>query len=272
MKKQSKIVLITGASSGIGKVCAEYLSKSGHIVYGTGRNPKAAEGYTMIPLDVTDDASVQTAINTVLEKEGALDVLVNNAGMGIAGAIEDTSVEEAQKQFDTNFFGVLRVSREVLPHMRNRRTGTIINISSLGGLLSAPFQGIYCATKFAIEGMSEALSYEVKPYGVNVVLVEPGDMQTGFTAGRIVTKESTEKSDYSGPFQKTLGFFERDETTGASPEQAAKLISKIISAKSPRLRYTVGMSSQRLAVILKKILPFRLFSAIIASHYELSSK
>ena len=182
-----RIILITGASSGIGKSCAEYLSKKGFIVFGTSRNasfpPKDIGGKypIMIKMDINDDDSIKNAIEYIIKEFGRIDVLINNAGYGIGGAIEDYTIEKVKEQFETNFFGQLRVCNSILPIMRNQQSGLIINISSIGGLLGLPFQGLYSATKFAIEGMTEALRMEVKEFGIKVVLVEPGDFKTSFT-------------------------------------------------------------------------------------------
>lgn len=184
------VVFITGASSGIGKICAEHLHAKGYRVYGTSRRasstPQAvgSDRFRLIAMDVNSEDSVQRAIQTVLVAEGRIDVVLNNAGDGVAGSVEDTSLDEAQRQLDTNFFGVLRVCHAALPIMRRQASGLIVNVSSLGGLVGLPFQGLYSASKFAVEGMTEALRMEVRPFGVRVVLVEPGDFRTGFTEQR----------------------------------------------------------------------------------------
>jgi len=177
----SRVVLITGASRGIGKACAERLVAEGDNVYGTSRHPEAENGdrnLHMLAMDVNRDESVNAAVNKILAVERRIDVVINNAGFGIAGSVEDTSVEEGKSLFETNFFGVLRVCRAVLPTMRNMGRGTIINISSLGGRIGLPYQGLYSATKFAIEGLSEALRMELRQFGIDVTLVEPGDVCT----------------------------------------------------------------------------------------------
>jgi NAD(P)-dependent dehydrogenase (short-subunit alcohol dehydrogenase family) len=187
-------VLITGASSGIGKACAEYLFMRRCRVYGTSRRtphveprstpPEAVPLFQTIPLDITSDESVEKAVSLVLESEGRIDAVVNNAGFGLAGAVESTSIAEAREQFETNFFGTMRVCRAVLPAMRRQGHGHILNVSSVAGQIGIPFQGIYSATKFAVEGLTEALRLEVAPFGIRVVLIEPGDFHTGFTANR----------------------------------------------------------------------------------------
>jgi NADP-dependent 3-hydroxy acid dehydrogenase YdfG len=167
---KARVVLITGASSGIGQACARHLARQGYQVFGTSRRPQggADEPFEMIPMDVTDEDSVRQGVATVLARAGRLDVVVNNAGFGFGGAVEDTSIDEARELFETNLFGMLRVCRAVLPHLRERRAGTIVNVSSLAGLIGQPFVGMYCATKFATEGLTEALRMEVRPFGIHV--------------------------------------------------------------------------------------------------------
>lgn len=270
-RKSNRVVLITGASSGIGKACAEHLHKLGYRVYGTSRsvqqvNPKSFE---MIQMDVDSDNSVKDGINLILEKEGKLDVVVNNAGFGIAGSVEDTSIEEARAQLETNFFGVFRVCKAVLPIMRKQKSGYIINISSIGGLVSLPFQGLYSASKFAVEGMTEALRMEIKGFGINVVLIEPGDLHTEFTSHRRKILQLQKNSVYSEKFNSAIQVVESDETHGDNPDKAAYLVERIINTKTPCFRYTVGPIVERIAILLKKILPQSVFEWIVMKSYKL---
>jgi short-subunit dehydrogenase len=265
-----QVVLVTGASSGIGKACAEHLAGLGHKVYGTSRQATGKQGgVEMISMDVTKDGSVIDGVGRVLKAEGRIDALVNNAGYGIAGAVEETSVQEAQEQFDTNFFGMFRVTKAVLPGMRERGSGLIVNMSSIGGLISIPFQAFYCATKFAIEGFTEALRMEVRSFGVRVVMIEPGDHRTNFTKSRVRTKESQGKTAYREKFDAALGVMEHDEQNGPSPAGVAEKVGKLLTAKSPALRHPVGMFVQKLAVTLKSVLPGGTFESIIRSTYKL---
>src|SRR5579872_2559800 len=179
--KENRVALVTGASSGIGRACAELLAARDFRVYGASRHPLPGSSFESLPMDVRDEESVTAGIASIVQREGRLDVIVNNAGIAIAGAVEDTSVEEAKDQFDVNFFGALRVCRAVLPVLRDQRSGTIVNIGSIGGLIALPFQGLYSASKFALEGLSESLRLEVAPFGIHVVLIEPGDQQTPLT-------------------------------------------------------------------------------------------
>src|SRR3954451_25036401 len=187
-----RVALVTGASSGIGEAAAHALLGEGFTVYGTSRRAVAGEergGVVFLPLDVTDDESVAGAVRQVLGRSGRIDVLVNNAGLGVAGAAEESSIEQAQALFDTNLFGSIRMTRAVLPHMREQRSGRIINVSSVLGVVPAPFGALYAATKHAVEGYSESLDHEVREYGVRVLLVEPGYTKTSFDANRVVWDE-----------------------------------------------------------------------------------
>jgi short-subunit dehydrogenase len=264
-----KVIFITGVSSGIGKKCAEYLSDLGYRVIGTSRKPVAEKlAYTVLQMDVTDTVSVQAAIQKVIESEKQIDVLINNAGIGIGGSIEEYTDVEIKKQFDTNFFGTLNTVRTVIPYMRKSGGGMIINISSLGGLMGLPFQGIYSATKYAIEGLSEALRMELRSSGIKVVLINPGDFKTNFTDNRITSSNLNEKSSYSDQFNKTLKIIEHDERNGADPVKIAIKISKIINKKSPKVRYLIGGLEQILFTRSRAILPAKWFTAILRDHYK----
>jgi NAD(P)-dependent dehydrogenase (short-subunit alcohol dehydrogenase family) len=268
---EPKVVLITGASSGIGKICAEHLQRRGFRVYGASRTvPSEKAGYENIRLDVNDDTSVTAGINDILAREGRIDVVVNCAGFGIAGSVEDTSLDEAKSQLETNFFGVLRVCKAVLPVMRRQQSGLIINISSIAGVVSLPFQGFYSAGKFALEGMTEALRMEVKPYGVRVVLVEPGDFRTQFAANRKLTAESQNDSVYRERFGKALAIFEKEESNGANPQAIAQLIERLINKSNPKLRYSVGPAFQRIVPALKQILPHKLYERLFMKYYNVN--
>ncbi|WP_139905122.1 SDR family oxidoreductase [Clostridium thermarum] len=272
MDKTRKVIFITGASSGIGKATALYLAKEGAIVYGTSRSPKIDKdmdkwNIRMITMDLTDEASVKAAVKGVMDREGRIDVLFNNAGSGISGALEDTNVEEIKELFETNFFGMVRVINEVLPHMRKLGTGIIINSSSIGGVIGLPYQGVYSSTKFAVEGYSEALSKEVRRFGIKVCILEPGDFKTGFTSRRKFSAATSKKSCYYEDFLKTVSVFESDEINGCNPEIIGKLINKIIHTSNPKLRYVVGNFEQKLSVLVKKFLPGRVFEKIIINYY-----
>jgi short-subunit dehydrogenase len=265
----SKVIFITGVSSGIGKRCAEYLANLGNTVYGTSRQPITEKlAYSVLQMDVTDRRSIQESIQKVIEKDKKIDVLINNAGIGIGGSIEEYSEEEIKKQFDTNFFGSLNMIREVIPVMRKNGEGMIINISSLGGLMGLPFQGIYSASKYAIEGLSEALRMELKNTGIKIVLINPGDFKTNFTDNRMTSVNQNTNSLYKDQFNKTICVIEHDERNGADPIKIAVKISKIINKKSPKFRYLVGGLEQVLFTRSKAILPAKWFAAILRDHYK----
>jgi len=266
-----KTILITGASSGLGLAGARHLAQRGYRVFGTSRReqPEGSEPFTWIRMDVDDEISVRQGVAEVLRQAGRLDVVVNNAGFGFGGAIEDTALPEARAQVETILFGTLRVCQAALPIMRAQRSGLIVNVSSLGGIIALPFQGLYSAAKFAVEGLSEALRMEVRPWGIYVVLVEPADFRTDFTARRQRTAASGAGSPYAAAFERALAVIEHDELHGSSPEALGRLLERIIRRRSPRLRYTVGSLTELLAGILKPYLPQRLFEWIIRGHYRI---
>lgn len=252
------VVAITGAGSGIGRACAVELARRGHRVHGGDVRtevPPFPGPVTLAALDVDDDTSCRAFIRTVIAQEGRIDVVVNNAGFGIAGPAEETSSAEAQAQLETLFFGVARMCREVLPVMRAQRSGLIVNMSSIGGLIGLPFQSFYSAAKFAVEGYSEAVRQEVEPFGIDVVLIEPSDIQTGFTDGRRIVAAHTDTSPYRARASAVLATAERDERTGSDPAEVARLLAQIVSARHRRFRYTVGDPLVRLTPLLKRALP-----------------
>ena len=259
------VVLVTGASSGIGKAIKSQLDNEGYIVYGTSRKSSFDDKSKMIPMDVTDSSSIKEAINYIIRKEDKIDILINNAGFGIAGSIEDTNEEECFNQLNTNFFGVHRTIKEVLPHMRSNNMGTIVNIGSVAGLISIPYQSMYSCAKYSVEALTEALRIELKPFNIKVCLIEPGDTKTGFTDNRIFTKESSE-SPYKEYFKKSIAVMEKDERNGKPPETVAMAVSKIIKKKNPPIRKIVGFN-YNLLVILKRLLPSRMVEWILGSIY-----
>ena len=266
-----KVVLITGASSGIGRTCCEYLAGLGMTVYGASRSLSGGDAgnFKTLRMDVTDDASVRDGIKNIQELQGRIDVVMNCAGYGIAGAVEETSPEEAMAQFDTNFFGVHRVCRAVLPIMRQQKGGVIINVSSLAGLLAVPFQSFYSASKFAMEGMTEALRMEVRPFGIRVALIEPGDFKSEFPANRVNTMDSVKSNIYRELLERCVGVMREEEKNGKEPLSVARLVERIINDPSPRLRYTIGPFEERLGPKLKSVLPYRVYEYLFMKHYKL---
>src|SRR5258708_1004347 len=241
-------------------------------VYGASRSLQPGNGaaFSALKMDVTDDHSVRQCVQHVQQQQGRLDVVINCAGYGVAGAVEETSPEEAMAQFDTNFFGTHRVCRAVLPVMRQQRSGIIINVSSLAGLLAVPFQAFYSASKFAMEGMTEALRMEVRPFGIRVVLIEPGDFKSDFPANRTNSVASQKSNVYRVAMERSVGGMREEAKLGKMPLPVARGIDRIIAAPSPRLRYTVGPFGERLGPKLKAVLPYWLYELLFMKHYKLA--
>jgi short-subunit dehydrogenase len=265
-----KVILVTGISSGFGKHTATLLAKAGHTVYGTIRKTSDVEDSSIhiLQMDLTVSASILAAVNEILLKEGRIDVLINNAGMHTGGPIETLPIETVKLQMDTNFLGMVHLIQAVLPIMRKQGSGTIINFGSIGGLMGLPFQAFYSASKFAIEGFSEALRMEIKSFNINVVVINPGDFHTSNSANRRgFLAPSNEKDPYQTQFSRTLSIIEKDEANGWSPEVLAKKLVKIVECKNPKQRYIIASFEQKLAVRLKYILPAKIFRKILEDHY-----
>jgi len=268
MPPPRKVVLVTGASSGIGLACAEHLAAQGWLVYGASRRAPAHASFASVAMDVRRDDSVRDCIAQIMAAEGRIDAVVNNAGMAIAGSIEDTSIEEAREQLEINFFGVLRVCRAVLPLMREARAGQIVNISSVAGLLAVPYQGLYSASKFALEGLTESLRLEVGDFGIRVVLIEPGDHCTALTANRRWAAQSQTSPGYRDRCERAIARMAEDEQSGPPPGRVAHLVGRVLSRRNPRLRYTVGPAPERAAVWLKRLLPGAAIELLMARYYS----
>jgi short-subunit dehydrogenase len=263
-----KVILVTGISSGFGKHTAKLLAVNGHKVYGTVRKATDSEaGVNLLEMDLLNIESIQNAVKQVIKNEGRIDVLINNAGMHTGGSIETLPLDFVKKQMDTNFMGLVHLTREVLPVMRNQGGGTIINFGSIGGLMGLPFQGYYSAGKFAIEGFSEALRMEVKQFNINVVVINPGDFHTNNSANRRGFLADSDNDPYKTQFSKTLSIIENDEAKGWAPEILAKKMVKIVECSKPKQRYIIASFEQKLAVVLKYILPGKIFGKILESHY-----
>ncbi len=253
------VALITGASSGIGQATASLLATNGFRVFGTSRTPQAdpQQPYVLLPLDVRSDASVRVAVQNIIEQAGRIDLLVNNAGYAQAGAIEETSLTEAQTQFDTNVFGVLRVINAVLPIMRRQRSGRIINLGSLLGHVAPPYLGVYASSKFALEGLSEALRGELRPFNIYVSLVEPGFVKTNLFGQR----PAHPLADYEARRQMGLAFVRQGVEQGLDPSIVAQTVLHIATVARPRLRYLIGRESH-LLITLKRLLPEPAFEQV----------
>lgn len=267
----SKVILITGASSGIGKACAELLVEKGHIVYGTSRKPQTSQikNLHFLECEVTNRTSVETCVNQILAEQNRLDVVMNNAGVGIVGALELTTQEEFDFQMRTNFEGMFNVCSVITSIFRKQRSGTIINVSSVGGVMGLPFQGLYSASKFAIEGYSEALRLELNRFKINVVLIQPGDFNTGFTGSRMMSEATTQNEDYKDQFATTLKIIEDNENSGSSPAKIARLVSRIVDKKKTGFRYPVGNIIERLSIFVKRLVPGRFYQWILRQYYQI---
>ena len=266
----SKVVLVTGASSGIGKAIATFLYSKGYTVYGTSRNPKNAKDFSfeLIALDVLKLDSINSAVNYIFEKEGRLDVLVNNAGMGITGPVEETPTDEMRAVFNTNLFGAIDVMKAVLPQMRKQNAGVIINVTSIAGYMGLPFRGLYSATKGALEIVTEAARMEVKNFGIEIVNVAPGDFATNIAAGRYHTPVF-ENSAYKDNYQTNLDLMDVHVGSGMDPIEMAKIVYKITNTKHPKIHYKVGGFVEKFSIFLKRILPDKMYEKLLMNHYKL---
>ena len=266
----SKVVLITGGSSGIGKSVGEFLSKRGFIVYGTSRNASKIKNhpFKLVSLDVNDNETILNAVNEVISEEGKLDILINNAGMGITGPIEETPTNEMRNVFNTNLFGAIDVMKAVLPQMRKQKSGLIINVTSIAGYMGLPYRGIYSATKGALEIVTEAIRMEVKSFGIKVTNVAPGDFATNIASGRYHTPVF-ENSPYKESYQNNLNLMDAHVDSGSDPIEMAKQIFKIINTPKPRIHYKVGDFMQKFSIVLKKVLPDTIYEKMLMNHYKL---
>ncbi|MGL1884875.1 MAG: SDR family oxidoreductase [Reichenbachiella sp.] len=264
-----KVILITGASSGIGQSCYQYLSQK-HTVYGTSRKSDNCADPFMLQLDITDPKSIANAVGVIIEKEGRLDVLINNAGISVVGSAEFTDPSEIKKIFDTNFWGTVNMTHAVLPKMRNQKEGLIINIGSLMGLFAIPFQAYYAASKHALEGYVESLRMEIKDQGIRATIIEPGDFFTAIGDHRIISELHPEQnSPYHYNLDKTLEIISKGELEGDNPIKIAKLVEKIIHKKNPKVRYSIGKPLDVAAAKLKRLLPQKVFEWLIMDHYNI---
>lgn len=257
-----KVTLVTGASSGIGREIARHLAQRGARVFGTARNPKSASpvpGVELVRMDVTDDASLNEAIQGIVQQAGPIEILVNNAGYGLTGALEETSVKEAREQFETNFFGVLRVTNAVLPGMREAGYGRIVNISSVVGFIPAPFMGIYTASKHALEGYTETLDHEVRQFGVRAVLVQPAYTKSNINQNEKAAQTRLEA--YAFHRQRMHEVVANGVKHGDDPQLVAETVWRAATAAAPRLRYPVGQGV--LLSRLRRFAPTALFDRAI---------
>jgi short-subunit dehydrogenase len=265
-----KVVLVTGASSGLGQSVAEYLATKNYTVYGTSRQPKKLEnnGVWFKSLDVRYADSIKQCIESVISDEGRIDILINNAGVGITGPMEEIPVEEAKAHFDTNFFGPLQVINTVLPFMRKQKNGLIINITSIAAHMGLPFRGMYSASKGALAKVTESYRMELKQHHIKMVNLAPGDFATNIASGRFHSPLK-DNSPYHEDYKKSLDLMDEDVDSGEDPVILAKKIYNIIQESNPKVNYTSGAFLQCFSVTLKHLLPQKLFEKILLKHYKL---
>ncbi len=261
---ENRICVITGGTSGIGLCTALEMKSRGYEVFEISRRRQGAEGINHISADVTDEKHIDEVISYIIDRAGRIDVLINNAGFGISGAVEFTETADAKKQFDVNFFGTVNMNRAVIPFMRRAGGGRIINISSVAAPIAIPFQAYYSAAKAAINSYTMALINEVRPYNISVCAVQPGDICTGFTAAR--EKSCEGDRIYGGRISESVAVMERDEQNGMKPEAAARFIASVAEARKVRPVYTIGFR-YRLFCGLAKLLPAGLVSYIVGRIY-----
>ena len=258
------VVVITGGSSGIGKSTAQLFSEKGWTVYELSRTGISENGIIHITADITKSEEIQAALKEVFDKENRLDLLINNAGMGISGAVEFTSPEQAHRIFDVNFFGTFLCCKEALPYLRKTQGSRIINLSSVAAPLSIPFQAFYSATKSAINSLTLALCNEVRPFGIKVSAVMPGDVHTGFTAAREKSEDGA--AYYGDTIKRAVSSMEKDEIGGMSPDYIAGLVYRVSQKKKPKVLYTAG-NKYKVFVSIAKLLPINLSNKIVGKLY-----
>ena len=269
-----RVVLITGASAGIGRATADRLHGDGWTVVGASRRGTGSPGWTPLVMDVDDDESVASGVQAVVAEHGGLHAVVACAGWGLAGAVEQTPISMAKEQIETNFWGAVRVVQAALPIMRGQGGGRVVLVSSIGGIIGIPFQAFYSASKFALEGYGEALAYEVAPFGVEVSMIEPGNVRTDFTASRRDVRpppgpgpgdgdgdsgDNGGGDPYAAMVAKAVGLMARDEANGVAADDVAAAIAAILRSPHPRRRVSVGKAGERVGVIAKRLMPYRLF-------------
>ncbi len=266
-----EVVFITGGSSGIGKAIGTYLHGKGFRVYGTTRklsNYPDFDPFTLLEMDVNNGDQIEAAIQKVINQEGQLDVLINNAGVGITGPVEETPHVEMLKAFETNFHGPIRMMKAVLPQMREQGHGLIINITSIAGYMGLPFRGVYSASKGALEIITEAMRMETREFGITITNLAPGDFATNIASGRYHAPV-LENSPYRSSYGNSLELMNTHVESGQDPVLVAKKTYRIIRSNSPKVHYRVGTPLQKLSVVLKKILPDKVYERMLRKHYKL---
>jgi NADP-dependent 3-hydroxy acid dehydrogenase YdfG len=265
----SKVILITGASSGLGEAIANYLSEKGYIVYGTSRSiTDKGQKFKPLAMDVCSKESIDKAVATILNEHHKIDVVINNAGIGIAGPVEHLDISQVEKVLNTNFFGVIRVCQSVFPSMRKNNSGLVINISSIGSEIGLPYRAGYSASKAAMDRISEGMRMEVKKFGIQICTVQPGGIVTDINKNRILT-ELPENSAYKESFDRTYKIVNESVSTGLPAAAFGPFIEKIILSKKVKRNYRVGKFTEKLSVQLKRFLPDYVFEKIIMGHYKI---
>jgi NAD(P)-dependent dehydrogenase (short-subunit alcohol dehydrogenase family) len=271
MDSPSEVVLITGGSSGIGRCIGQFLKSKGYTVYGTARNPEKYSEFDDFPLlkmDVQRRDSVCNAVAELIRIEGRIDVLINNAGVGITGPLEETPYNESLNAFETNLHGPMRVIQEVVPHMRAQKKGFILNITSIAGYMGLPFRGIYSATKGALELITEAYRMELRQFGIRLSSLAPGDFATNIASGRYHSPV-LQDSPYREVYGRSLDLIDRHVGEAKPPDAVARKVWHILKESNPRVHYKVGSPLQRFSLTLKKILPDKLYERLLLNHYKL---
>lgn len=266
----SKVVLITGGSSGIGKSIGEFLTEKGYTVFGTSRTPEryTQSKFALVALDVAKIDTIHTAVKTIIDRTGRIDIVINNAGAGITGPIEEIPDAEIKRNFETNLFGPINVIKAVLPQMRKQNAGLILNVTSIAGYMGLPYRGIYSASKGALELVTEAFRMEIKDFNIQMTNVAPGDFATNIAAGRFHAPIQ-EQSPYKIPYGNTLKLMDAHVDEGKDPLLMAKAVYKIINTKTPKVHYKVGEFMQKFSIVLKRILPDKVYEKLLLNHYKL---
>jgi NAD(P)-dependent dehydrogenase (short-subunit alcohol dehydrogenase family) len=277
----SKIAIVTGASSGIGEAIARHLDDAGCVVHAVARRVDRMEhlakrGIHPSSCDVTVDADLVSLVDRVIEERGRIDVLVNNAGYGSYGALEEVPLDEARRQFEVNVFGLARLAQLVIPHMRERRSGHIVNVSSIGGKIGEPLGAWYHATKFAVEGLSDSIRPELAPFGIHVVVIEPGAIATEWGG---ISADHLEEASTAGPYAEQAARQARimrrgdvEGGTGSKPDVVARAVVKAVSSDHPRTRYAVGMGAKPVVVVARRMMPDRAFDWVMAKGYDAADR
>ncbi|MGE0699384.1 MAG: SDR family oxidoreductase [Hyphomicrobiaceae bacterium] len=273
-KDASRTALVTGTSSGIGLAVAERLAQEGWRVHGGSRRMPPPEGggtraWTPVPLDVTSDRSVEAAVATVLDADGRIDALIHCAGISVAGSIEDVTVAEVERQLATNYLGTVRMVQAVLPAMRLAGRGRIIVVGSIGGLIGLPFIGHYSASKFALDGMVQALRIEIAPFGIEATILHPGDIRTDISANQIEGARTGPQSAYHARFKAAVAAYDKAVRAARGPEVIAEAVARVVRRRRMPTRVIVGTANERAGIGLKALLPGRAFEAIIRKTYGL---